>query len=68
MEFQRRAAQGTLSEVFGEDALEFDQLFRTLGINESASTTFVNFQIEEPLTSFLDVKYFFDCLQLTGSQ
>lgn len=32
MEFQRRLAQGSLSEVVGSDALKIDKFFRTLGI------------------------------------
>eukprot|EP01087_Luapelamoeba_hula_P020066 TRINITY_DN6768_c0_g1_i2.p1 TRINITY_DN6768_c0_g1~~TRINITY_DN6768_c0_g1_i2.p1 ORF type:complete len:1035 (+),score=159.34 TRINITY_DN6768_c0_g1_i2:419-3106(+) len=32
IEFQRRIATGTLSQVVGEDGLETDKMFRTLGI------------------------------------
>lgn len=37
MEMLRRAADGRLSEVLGEDLIKVDKLFRTLGINEFAS-------------------------------
>jgi penicillin G amidase len=36
MEFQRRIAQGRLSEFLGEQAYETDKLFRTLGIQRMA--------------------------------
>lgn len=36
MEMLRRAAGGRLSEVLGEELLEVDKLFRTLGINQFA--------------------------------
>ncbi len=38
MDFQRRAAQGRLSEVLGEGALGFDKLFRTVGIRRIADS------------------------------
>jgi penicillin amidase len=37
MEFQRRVAQGRLSEFLGERAFETDKLFRTLGIARMAA-------------------------------
>jgi penicillin G amidase len=36
MEFQRRLAAGRLSEVIGETTLEFDRIFRILGLYRSA--------------------------------
>jgi penicillin amidase len=36
MEMLRRAAGGRLSEILGEDLIEVDKLFRTLGINQFA--------------------------------
>jgi len=36
MDISRRAGEGRLSEVFGKDALEYDKLFRTIGINRIA--------------------------------
>ena len=36
MELRRRAARGTLAEVFGDDALASDQLARTLGLAAAA--------------------------------
>jgi len=32
MDISRRVAEGRLSEIFGKDALEYDKLFRTIGI------------------------------------
>lgn len=37
MEFQRRVAQGRLSELLGERAFETDKLFRTLGVARMAA-------------------------------
>lgn len=34
MDLYRRIAEGKVSEIFGKDALEFDKLFRTIGINK----------------------------------
>ena len=36
MELIRRIGAGTLSEILGEDLLEVDKLFRTIGVNEKA--------------------------------
>ena len=36
MDLYRRVAQGRLSEIFGEDLLEADKYFRTLGIHKMA--------------------------------
>jgi penicillin amidase len=33
MDLARRLAEGRLSEIFGSSTLEFDKLFRTIGIN-----------------------------------
>ena len=42
MEYQRRAATGTLAEVLGEDALQQDTTTRTLGIDRLAETAYEN--------------------------
>src|SRR5262249_35589164 len=39
MEFMRRTAEGTLSEVAGEDTYEADLLMRKLGIRETSEET-----------------------------
>ena len=39
MELLRRIAPGKLSEIFGEDMLETDRFFATLGINEATQKT-----------------------------
>ena len=39
MDFNRRAAQGTLSEIMGPDALEHDTFVRTIGLNRLARTS-----------------------------
>lgn len=39
MELVRRVGSGRLSEIFGEDLIETDQLFRTLGISQAAKET-----------------------------
>lgn len=36
MDLSRRAAQGRLSEIFGADVLDFDKLFRTIGIHRAS--------------------------------
>src|SRR4030095_1244144 len=36
MDLTRRVAEGRLSEIFGSSALNFDRLFRTIGINRFA--------------------------------
>jgi len=36
MDLYRRIAEGKVSEIFGKDALEYDKLFRTIGINKIA--------------------------------
>ena len=46
MEYQRRAANGTLAEVLGEDAVEQDTAVRTLGINQSAEIAYKNLSPE----------------------
>ncbi len=32
MDLSRRVAEGRLSEIFGSNAMDFDKLFRTIGI------------------------------------
>lgn len=34
MDLYRRIAEGKMSEIFGKDALQYDKLFRTIGINK----------------------------------
>jgi penicillin amidase len=34
MDLYRRIAEGRMSEIFGKDALEYDKLFRTIGIDK----------------------------------
>lgn len=36
MDLYRRIAEGKISEILGKDALEYDKLFRTIGINKIA--------------------------------
>jgi penicillin amidase len=36
MDLSRRVANGSLSEILGKDALEYDKLFRTVGIGKTA--------------------------------
>ena len=36
MDLYRRVAEGKMSEIFGKDVIEFDKLFRTIGINKIA--------------------------------
>lgn len=38
MDFQRHVVQGTLSEIFGKDALQKDEFLRTFGFYKSAET------------------------------
>lgn len=40
MDLGRRVAQGRLSEILGQDVLDFDIMFRTLGIDKTASKLF----------------------------
>lgn len=42
MDLYRRIAEGRLSEIFGKDVLEYDKLFRTIGINKSAARFYQN--------------------------
>ena len=36
MDLYRRIAEGRLAEIFGKDVLEYDKLFRTIGINKKS--------------------------------
>lgn len=58
MEMARRLAQGELAEILGNDLLEVDTLFRTLGIREHARTAAKNLDPNAPATralmSYLD--------------
>ncbi|MCE1164421.1 MAG: penicillin acylase family protein [Bacteroidetes bacterium] len=40
MDLSRRVAEGRLAEIFGKDAVEYDKLFRTIGINRYAYTLY----------------------------
>lgn len=40
MDLSRRVAEGRLSEILGKDALDYDVLFRTVGINRSCNKQF----------------------------
>ena len=42
MEYQRRAAKGTLAEVLGEDAVAQDTYIRTVGIDRAAEVAYDN--------------------------
>jgi penicillin amidase len=42
MDVMRRAAEGRLSEVFGSSTIEYDKLFRTIGINRTSYSMFNN--------------------------
>ena len=46
MEFQRRIARGTLSEVLGEPGLETDRFLRTLGIYRAAESAYAGLDVE----------------------
>ena len=40
MDLARRVADGSLSEIMGKDALEYDKLFRTIGIGKTAKNIY----------------------------
>ncbi len=54
MDLTRRVAEGKLSEIFGSSTLEFDKLFRTIGINRFAYRWYNNISPESKkiLTSY----------------
>jgi penicillin amidase len=52
MDIMRRVAEGRLSEIYGRDVLDYDVLFRTLGIGKSAYS-FYN-QLSPKTKSILD--------------
>jgi penicillin amidase len=54
MDLTRRVAQGRLSEVFGSQVIEFDKLFRTIGIHRFAYSWYDNISPESKqiLTSY----------------
>ncbi|HMQ80007.1 MAG TPA: penicillin acylase family protein [Ignavibacteria bacterium] len=54
MDLTRRVAQGRLSEIFGSEVIEFDKLFRTIGIHRFAYTWYENISPESKqiLTSY----------------
>lgn len=49
MDLTRRVAQGRLSEIFGSQVIEFDKLFRTIGIHRFAYRWFENISPESKL-------------------
>lgn len=46
MDFMRRVSQGRLSEIFGMESLEYDKLFRTIGIYRTAKRHYNNLPSE----------------------
>jgi penicillin G amidase len=42
MDLYRRIAEGKMSEIFGKDVIEYDKLFRTIGINKIAYQFYTN--------------------------
>ncbi|RDI48653.1 penicillin acylase family protein [Aquicella lusitana] len=54
MEFQRRAASGSLSEIFGKKTLEADEYLRTLGFYRAAQAAWPSFnkQTQEIVKSY----------------
>ncbi|MCX7834229.1 MAG: penicillin acylase family protein [Ignavibacteria bacterium] len=63
MDFMRRVSQGKLSEIFGKESLEYDKLFRTIGIYRTAKKYYNNLpnETKEILESYSEgVNYFID--------
>ncbi len=56
MEFSRRIARGTLSEIFGDATLEQDKLFRVLGFYRTARklANFISDESREALEAFAE--------------
>lgn len=54
MDLTRRVAQGRLSEVFGSQVIEFDKLFRTIGIHRFAYSWYnsISPESKQILTSY----------------
>lgn len=46
MDLSRRVAEGRLSEILGQDALDYDILFRTIGINKAAVKQYDNLSLK----------------------
>lgn len=61
MDLYRRIAEGKMSEVFGKDVLEYDKLFRTIGINKISYQFYQNLspKSKEILNSYTEgINYF----------
>lgn len=61
MDLYRRVAEGKMSEIFGKDVIEYDKLFRTIGINKIAYRFYQNLspKSKEILNSYTEgVNYF----------
>ncbi|MFA5404623.1 MAG: penicillin acylase family protein, partial [Ignavibacteria bacterium] len=61
MDLYRRIAEGKMSEIFGKDVIEFDKLFRTIGINKISYQFYQNLspKSKEILNSYTEgVNYF----------
>ncbi|MBN1632759.1 MAG: penicillin acylase family protein [Ignavibacteria bacterium] len=56
MDFSRRIAEGRLSEIMGKDVLEYDKLYRTIGIGKAAKKIYDNLpeQTKEILKYYTD--------------
>jgi len=52
MDLMRRVAEGRLAEVFGEEALPADRLFRTIGLGAAARRSLA--ALEEPYRAYLE--------------
>lgn len=63
MDFMRRVSQGRLSEIFGVESIEYDKLFRTIGIYRTVKKHYKNLPAEtkEILENYSDgVNYFIE--------
>ncbi len=63
MDLYRRVAEGRLSEVLGKDMVEYDVLFRTIGIDKSASGIYhtLSSETKQILSSYTSgVNYFIE--------
>ncbi|CAN5458167.1 penicillin acylase family protein [soil metagenome] len=49
MDLTRRVAEGRLSEILGKDVLEYDKLFRTIGISRLSSKLYDNISPESKI-------------------
>jgi len=58
MEMIRRLATGTLAEIFGEDLIKTDKLFRTLGIDKKSAAFTKQFQAQDQIYAQAALAYF----------